>query len=267
MGMPTIPINDLDLYYETAGEGPPLLLIAGFASDSQSWAPVIPRLSEHYRLIMPDNRAVGRTAPQDASTSIEQMSEDCLALIDALQLKQVPVLGHSMGGIVAMHMAAHWSHRVQQLVLAASSPSRSARTVSLIDTLVALREAGTPDPLWFKTLFHWLLAPPFFEDPAAVDTAVKLAVSYPYLQPVAAMRRQADAIARFEADGLTTRVKTPTLAILGECDLLIPSSDAVSALCTIGDIRFEEMRDAAHSLHWDDPRTFCDIVLDFLKLD
>lgn len=260
-----ISINDLDLYCETAGNGPPLLMIAGLASDSQSWAPLVPLLSPSRRLIMPDNRAVGRTRPLDAPISIEHMAEDCVALLDFLDLDRVPVMGHSMGGMVAMRLAARWPDRVDRLIVAASGPGQSARRTSLVDTLVELGEAGISDELWFKSLFHWLFAPPFFDDPAQLKNAIELSASYPYRQPITGMRRQADAIADFDAGDTTQHILAPTLALLGGKDLLFPSQEASSALASIRDIRIEMLPDAAHSLHWDDPEGFAGHVMAFLE--
>lgn len=242
-------------------------MIAGLASDSQSWAPIVPLLSERHQLIMPDNRAVGRTLPKDAETSIEQMAEDYAALLDALGIDRVRILGHSMGGIVAMHFAARWPDRVHRLIVAASEPSQTARTISLIDTLVALREAGVRDELWFKSLFHWLFAPTFFDDPAALEEAIRLSEDYPYRQTVEAMRRQADAIAQFDLGGSAKHIVAPTLAILGGDDLLISSKEATTALKSIGNIQIEEIAGAAHSLHWDNPEAFSDLALAFLNPD
>ncbi len=75
--MPTVPINGIELYYETLGEGPPLLLVAGLASDSQSWATVTADLAKGRRAILVDNRGVGRTRPWGAEVSIPVMAEDC----------------------------------------------------------------------------------------------------------------------------------------------------------------------------------------------
>ena len=59
--MATFSRGDVDVYYEIHGEGAPLLMIAGLASDSQSWQPIIADLASHYRLITVDNRGAGRT--------------------------------------------------------------------------------------------------------------------------------------------------------------------------------------------------------------
>ncbi len=262
--MPNLRTNDIDLYFETDGDGAPLLMIAGFASDSQSWAPVVPLLSKRHRLIMPDNRAAGRTEPRDADTSIELMAADCLSLLDSLGLERVHVLGHSMGGMIAVHMASRWPERVNRLVLTATQPTQSARTDSLLDTLIALHEAKVPDELWFKTLFHWLMAPTFFDDPDTVAEAIELAGAYPLRQSVADMRRQADAIARFDFGNRTADIKAPTLALLGARDLLLPHEDSAAALESIDNIRISVVPDVAHSMHWDDPQGFSDRVLTFL---
>lgn len=263
--MTMISINGLDLYCETTGNGPPLLMIAGLASDSQSWAPVVPLLSGSHRLIMSDNRAVGRTRPLDAPISIERMAEDCVALLDFLDLDRVSLLGHSMGGMIAMRLAARWPERVDRLIVAASGPEQSARRTSLVDTLVGLGEAGISDELWFKSLFHWLFAPPFFDDPSQLKSALELSANYPFRQPISAMRRQVDAIAKFDAGDTIERISAPTLALLGGKDLLFSSQEASSALASIRDVRIEILPEAAHSLHWDDPNGFVEHVASFLE--
>lgn len=97
--MPNTVINGVDLYYEIHGKGMPLMLVAGLASDSQSWKPIIGDLSRHYLVITTDNRGVGRTKPQNIGISIQQIADDCIALIRHLGSSSVNLLGHSMGGL------------------------------------------------------------------------------------------------------------------------------------------------------------------------
>ena len=103
--MPIVHLNNIDLYYEEYGKGTPLVLIAGLASDSQSWQPLLKDLSLNHRVIIFDNRGVGRTIPQNAKMSIQNISDDCISLIKHLKLSSVSLLGHSMGGFVAMDCA------------------------------------------------------------------------------------------------------------------------------------------------------------------
>jgi pimeloyl-ACP methyl ester carboxylesterase len=119
--------GDVDLYYECHGDGAPLLLIAGLASDSLSWQPIVADLAAHYRVITVDNRGAGRTAPPTAPTSIRAMADDCVALIEHLGVPSAHVLGHSMGGFVAQDCAIRYPDKVNALVLAATTSVNSRR--------------------------------------------------------------------------------------------------------------------------------------------
>ena len=102
--MPKLTINDIELYYEVQGDGIPLLLIAGLASDSQSWQPIICELTSSCQVITVDNRGVGRTSPLDVETSVHMMATDCIALVKHLGLKSLNILGHQW--------AASWHRNV-----------------------------------------------------------------------------------------------------------------------------------------------------------
>ncbi|MDP8313931.1 MAG: alpha/beta hydrolase [Candidatus Celaenobacter antarcticus] len=106
--MPSTIVNGIDLYYEIHGKGEPLMLIAGLASDSQSWQPIMEDLSRNYRVITPDNRGVGRTKPSDINISIQKITDDCISLVRHLGLSSVNMLGHSMGGFVALDCAIRY---------------------------------------------------------------------------------------------------------------------------------------------------------------
>ncbi len=179
--MPTLARPGLELYYEVDGDGPPLPLIAGLASDSQSWAPVRAALARRFRLVLPDPRGAGRSAPADAAVSVDLIAEDCAALLAHLRIESAAVLGHSMGGLVAHRLAVIAPGCVRTLVLAASG-AVDARAALLLGDLAAAREAGVPAELWFRMLFQWLFRPGFFADPRRVADAARLAAAYPYPQ-------------------------------------------------------------------------------------
>ena len=128
--MSIVKINGIDLYYEIHGKGAPLLLIAGLASDSQSWLTVLNELSKHYQVIVFDNRGTGRTTPHEIKTSIELMSADCMDLIGALGIEKVNILGHSMGGFIALDCAIRYPQNISRMILAATSASSSANHLS-----------------------------------------------------------------------------------------------------------------------------------------
>jgi pimeloyl-ACP methyl ester carboxylesterase len=103
--MPTLRNGDVDLYYELRGNGRPLLLVAGLASDQAFWYPALDALVARRQVILVDNRGAGRTTPADAPASISDMAGDCAALLRHLALSRVDVAGHSMGGMIAQELA------------------------------------------------------------------------------------------------------------------------------------------------------------------
>jgi pimeloyl-ACP methyl ester carboxylesterase len=262
--MATIERDAVSLHVETAGDGPPLLLIAGLASDSASWGPVWAPLAERFGLIAPDNRGCGRTTPQTAPISIEAMAQDALAVLDALGVTRAHVLGHSMGAMIAATLAAAAPERVDRLVLAGAGFAPNPRNALLFADMAALRTAGVAPELWFRLLFPWLFAPAFFADRGGVEEAARLSVAYPYPQSDAAFAAQAQAAAAWAPGDRLASLRAPTLALLGGADLLFAPEAARASLSAVADLSVVVLEGAGHSLHWDAPAAFAGAVSDFL---
>jgi pimeloyl-ACP methyl ester carboxylesterase len=260
--VPTLVRPDLTLYYELDGQGPPLLLIPGLASDSQSWAPVRAALARSFTLILPDPRGAGRSTPADAPVGIDLIAADCSALLTDLGIERAAVLGHSMGGLVAHRLAASEPGRVHALVLAASG-AVDGRAGGLLSDLASARESGVRADLWFRMLFHWLFRPAFFADPRRVADAASLAAAYPYPQSIAAFRAQLSAaVAGAPRDGAAVRART--LVLSGRLDRLIDPAASRASYADIPGMTSIEIDDAAHSLHWDQPEAFVAAITRFL---
>lgn len=265
--MPTFARADVTLHYEIDGSGPPVMLIAGTASDSASWGLLVPALAERFTVIRPDNRSTGRTRPLDAPLSLEHWADDALALAAALDRGPVAVVGHSLGGMIAMAMAARDPKAVARLVLLASAPMRMARNTALFDLLLRLRLDGQPPDLWLRAFLPWLFHPRFFDTPGQLDAAIAQALAYPYSQAPEQMRAQVAALDRADAASLAAHVRCPTLAVLASDDLLIPPGPAREALRAIPDLQWSEISHAGHSLHWDAPEAVLAVLVPFLCVE
>lgn len=265
--MPALELTDVTLHYEIDGAGPPLMLVAGTASDSASWGPLVEPLAEHFTVIRPDNRSTGRTAPLDAPLSLDHWADDALALADHLGLGPVAVVGHSLGGVIGLRMAAAAPERVSRLGLLASAPITVGRNAALFDLLLRLRAEGQPADLWLRAFLPWLFHPRFFEAPRQLDAAIALSLAYPHAQPASAMAAQVAALQRVEAGDLPAQVRCPTLALLAGGDLLIPEPAAREALAPIADLRIETIPEAGHSVHWDAPAAVLATLIPFLSAE
>jgi pimeloyl-ACP methyl ester carboxylesterase len=123
--MPTVKVNDIDVYYEIHGDGEPLVLIGGLANDITDYAghsDIVRLLSERCKVIAFDNRGVGRTGKPDIPYSIPMMVEDTVGLLDALGIERAHIVGISMGGRIALALALAHPDRVGKLVLVSTAP-------------------------------------------------------------------------------------------------------------------------------------------------
>ncbi len=106
----------MQLHYQTAGQGQPLILIHGLFGSADNWGSIARHFAQHFQVISVDLRNHGRSPHSDSQTYLE-MAEDLLALCDALGLQQIYLLGHSLGGKVAMQFATQYPERVSKLIV------------------------------------------------------------------------------------------------------------------------------------------------------
>ena len=131
---------------------PTLLLLRGLGRSSRYWLGFDKIMAKHFRVVTMDPRGVGRsTQPLHWSDSIDVLAEDCLAILDQLEVKNFHIYGLSFGGMVASVIAAKAPHRVESLMIGASSSAdyRGFRvSASLLPKLlIALRAGGFQDAL------------------------------------------------------------------------------------------------------------------------
>ena len=262
--MPDTIINGIDLYYECSGKGRPLMLIAGLASDSQSWQPIVEELSRHYLLVLPDNRGVGRTKPQDVETSIHHIADDCIALIKYLGLSSVTLLGHSMGGFVALDCAIRHPEHVSKLILAGTSAFNSERNNALFHDWASYLRSDMDSELWFRNIFYWIFSRRFFENQEALNEAVRFAVEYPYPQSYRAFEKQVAAVREFNCEKSLQNIRVKTLLIYGKDDLLFPAEESIGVLQAIPGTSVSVIEGAAHSIHMENPKAFAVSVSHFM---
>ncbi len=262
--MPYFKHDGITLYYEQHGEGSPLLMLAGLASDSQSWLPVLEVLSKSFRLILLDNRGVGRST-QDCEINIEQMADDCAALVSHLGLSKVNLLGHSMGGMVAMESVRRYPKLFERLFLAGTGAKNSARNNILFRDWAEQYESGQAPAIWFRTLFSWIFSERFFENPKFIDDSIGYLLNYPWPQSPSAFRKQVEAIALFDATGWLDKIGTPTRVIVGSEDILLPPPNSSYLAERIPGASLAIIKGAAHSIHIESAEEFINDVLHFLQ--
>lgn len=113
--MPTVRVPDVDLFYETSGRGSPLVLVHGSSVDQTSWFLVVPELSPTFRVVTYDRRGHGRSGTPRGGGGIDQDVADLAALLDAIALGPVHLVGSSFGSLVALRLATRSPERIRTL--------------------------------------------------------------------------------------------------------------------------------------------------------
>ncbi|MCP4078068.1 MAG: alpha/beta fold hydrolase [Gammaproteobacteria bacterium] len=114
-------MNNLSLNYTRQGEGDPLLIIHGLFGSSRNWRSLGKQFAQHYHVIMLDLRNHG-DSPFDPAIDYELMVKDVIGLMDRLDIQSAHVLGHSMGGKVAMKLCHLYPGRVKKMIIADIAP-------------------------------------------------------------------------------------------------------------------------------------------------
>jgi pimeloyl-ACP methyl ester carboxylesterase len=140
--MPTVKLSTgASLYYETHGQGEALVLVPSTAFSAEVWKPSQLPLAKSAQMILHDPRGCGRTSATQQVYTINQMANDIVALLDHLKVESAHLVGHSMGGRIALEMALNFPGRVKSLIMAASGSGQAAR----------------PGPDCIPGLPHWLV--------------------------------------------------------------------------------------------------------------
>lgn len=143
--MPEVEHRGCRLHWDERGEGPPVLLIQGTGVSGDAWAPQLEALTASHRCIWFDNRGMARSQPVGDPVTVAQMAEDALAVLDAAGVDSAHVVGHSLGGLVAQHVALAAPQRVRTLsLLCTFSRGANATRLTLQMLWIGLRaQIGT----------------------------------------------------------------------------------------------------------------------------
>ena len=228
------------LSYDVKGSGPPLVLLHGLSGSRLWWRKNIPVLSQHFTVYSVDLIGYGRSNFQ-SSLSFDESADLLEGWLSSLELSQVSVIGHSMGGQTAVHLVARYPLRVKKLVLAASSGMVKAK---LHEVVVKLGEVGLKGRRRFL--------------PTVAFDALRASPQNLY--------RSARAILSDDFRPLLLRIGCPTLLIWGADDVVV-TQQMGEAHRLIADSQLEVIQGAGHNLMYDRPTEFNELTLGFLLED
>ena len=263
----TVCANGQELYFEVHGDGPPLVLLMGIGYDSSLWMlRQVPALSEQFRVVILDNRDAGRSSKATRPYTIADMADDVAGLLDALDIQRAHLLGLSMGGMIGLEFALRHAGRLNRLVLSGTggAPARSA--FDPIQTWSWVKANDATGEVFAGEQLTWLFSLAFLRNQEAVQQTVAMLTANPNPVGSAAYARQARAYLQFDALDRLGDIDAPTLAIVGEQDLLTPPWVVREVASAIRGARFEIITGdgSSHVVPLERPDDFNQLVTNFL---
>lgn len=261
--MAKIRVNQVELYYEIHGEGPPLLCLSGFTADHLSWTTVLERFKKHFQVILIDNRGIGSSEVPEYPYTIEMMAADTLALMDALDLEKVHLMGHSMGGMIAMSIVMDNPERVEKLLLCHSIEKTTTVARLTFDFIHRLLASGLTMKQVFPALVPWLFSNNYLDMPGNLEMIFELNRKHAEMS-YDGFKNQLNAISAFDARALLGRIRVPTFIIAGENDLITPPGYSRIMKRVIPGAQLSIIPAVGHMGHIEKPELFSEIALGFL---
>lgn len=274
--MPTARVDDIDIWYELAGDGPTLALTHGFAGPTSHWTAIIDDFRAKFRLLLYDVRGHGRTSVPGASTfTLPRFAADLRGLLDALGIEQAHIGGVSMGGMVSAQFACDYPERTRSLLLCdttagnqvgVDTPAGRAETelAVIFDTFQAVVRKHGMSGLIERENRHRRENDAYAarstqsldEQDARNSLKLETMTEAGYLAAAAAIRNRPDLASR------TPSLIMPALVSCGEWDMFWPCAERDHAL--IRGSRLAKVLGAAHSTPDYQPARWRDAVFTFI---
>lgn len=258
--MPYQTVNGIKMYYETTGEGPPVVFLHGLGSSTRDWEFQLGFFSKDHQMITVDTRGHGRSEKPKGPYSVPLFASDIAALIRALAVGPVDVVGISMGGMIAFQLALDAPELVRRVVIVNSFPELIARTLKdrlmflqrfIIVRFIGLRKMG-------QVLAERLLPKPehaelrqIFEDRWAEND-------------LQAYQASMNALNGWSVKDRLGEIKCPVLVMTGDHDYTTVESKAEYAKL-IPNAELVVMEDSRHATPVEHPDAFNNVVKEFLE--
>jgi len=252
-----------ELHYTSDGEGEPLVVLHGLFGSGRNWQSHVRQFASRFRVINVDLRNHGQSFHAD-EMNYPAMATDVAALLQQLELESCRVLGHSMGGKVAITLAFNHPALVARLVIADIAPvSYLHHYDDLIDPILAL----PLDQIESRTQADHLLRPHIPEDSLRVflmQNLVRQADGWRWRVNWRTIQRDMEYLTGFDEMPADWRVDVPTLFIRGARSDYIGDTEIEVIRQRFGDVEIATIENAGHWLHAENPAEFSRKVLGYL---
>lgn len=257
-----IAVNGVELYHRLEGDGDPVLLLSPLGNDSSFWARQVSDFARTHKVITFDARGTGVSSPCDDTCSIEQLADDVIAMLEALDVGPAHLVGLAIGGQVAIRVAATRPDLVRGLVLTSCYVRADERIEQATARWRELALAAGMEEVYESSL-EWVFSPCYVEDNREQMDRLRTFFRLTVQDPVSFCRHSLAGVTYDAAPDLA-RVRCPTLVVHGGRDRLVDVDQAHRLAEAVDGARLAELPSAPHFLTWEDADWFNRKVLGFL---
>lgn len=259
--MEKLTVGSLTIAYEEQGEGEVLVLLHGFCGSSAYWENIAPLLAGSFRVIMPDLRGHGASDAPLGAYTIEQMADDVALLLEELGVEKYTLIGHSMGGYIALSLAQRYNSRLSGFGLVhstayADSDEAKEKRVKAVATINS--EGITP---FIDGLVPGLFAPESLNKlPAAVDRVKELGYKTPPQGAIGAAMAMRE---REDRRDVLSSAPIPVLLVAGEKDGAVPPERTFTT--DKAHVTQAVIHEAGHMSMYEEPQQLAGIIKEFVS--
>jgi 3-oxoadipate enol-lactonase len=254
--------HDTRLWWESTGDGNPILLINGLGSVATSWHRLRPRLAGNFRVVSFDNRGAGRSEVPSEPYTFETMASDAVTVLDAAGIESAHVLGLSMGGLIAQELALAYPSRVRSLVLA--STHVGLPYLGDVDPSVA-RQLEAAGRLPAAERAQALVSIQYAIETPEADILLDQKVASEFPTTAAGFQGQLEAAAPWGRPEDLRRLAVPTLVMHGRDDRMVALANGRRLADAIPGAEWAVFDHSGHQLFTDREADAADAVREFLQ--
>jgi pimeloyl-ACP methyl ester carboxylesterase len=253
-------MKDSTISYFDIGKGSPLVLLHGFCGSSLYWENIIPELSKNYRVIAPDLPGHGESTILDENYSIDDFANQIKTLLDELNIQEVTMFGHSLGGYITLAFAEKYSERLNgfSLIHSTAFPDSDEAKKGREANVEKVKQVG------IQELINGLV-PKLFSPDHLDEKYVAIAKEIGYrTSPLGAIKTLIAMKERTDRNFVLEGTQLPVLLLAGEKDQIIPSKNTFSV--NKSNIKQSLIKNSGHMSMYENPMELISEIKAYLSI-
>jgi len=264
--MPTVHANGINVYYESTGQGEPMILIPYLAADQACYAFQVGEFAKHFTCYSVDLRGAGLSGKPEGTYTTELFADDVAAFMEAAGIDRAHVFGLSLGAATGMWLAGKYPERVKSLSLC-SAWTRSDPFLEVIveGWRIMAKALGSVTEMVVTGIFPWCFTPELYASrPEFVESLADFVRGRP-MPTVEEFLRQSGAVLAHDATAVLGGISAPTLVMFGEHDLVTSTRFAEPLTTAIKGAELTVFDGCSHAPIYEDIEGFNERTLAFLQ--